>query len=147
MHWETGKKTAVFKRHRFYKNKENQGSLYLSCDARGCKRRLILNPDGAVIEKGPVHNHDASKAECEATDAVEKESTSRIVEFLATLIKKKESDLECPVCLETAEVSIFMCPEMHLICSSAPAVFSNANEKTAEELKKLRAMVTSTLVV
>ena len=97
----------------------------------------------------------STKAECEATDPVKKESTSRMVEFLATSIKEKESDLECPVCLETAEVPIFMCPEMHLICSNCRPKVKECPEcrvvytgqprrhryaeKTAEELKKLRA--------
>jgi len=47
-----------------------------------------------------------------------KENTSRLLEFMASSIKEKENDLECPVCLETADVPIFMCSEMHLICSS-----------------------------
>ena len=43
------------------------------------------------------------------------ESTARMVDFLTKSIQEKESDLECPVCFETAEVPIYMCPEMHLI--------------------------------
>ena len=43
------------------------------------------------------------------------ESTARMVDFLTKSMKEKESDLECPVCFETAEVPIFMCSEMHLI--------------------------------
>ena len=31
-------------------------------------------------------------------------------------IKEKESDLECPVCLETAEGRILCCAEQHLVC-------------------------------
>jgi len=37
--------------------------------------------------------------------------------LLYYLIDKKEKDLECPVCLLTASVPIFSCPENHLICS------------------------------
>ena len=40
------------------------------------------------------------------------------IKFLVKLIEKKETDLECPVCLETAAAPIFTCQEMHLICSS-----------------------------
>ena len=86
--------------------------------------------------------------------AAPKENTSRLLDFLATSIKEKESDLECPVCFETADIPIFMCSEMHLICSTckpkvrecpecrvpytgAPKRHRYA-EKTAEELKKLR---------
>ena len=83
-----------------------------------------------------------------------KENTSRLLEFMASSIKEKENDLECPVCLETADVPIFMCSEMHLICSSCkpkikecpecrvpytgPPKRHRYAEKTAEELKKLR---------
>ena len=33
-------------------------------------------------------------------------------------ISKKEQELECPVCLETATTPIMMCEEQHLICHS-----------------------------
>ena len=32
-------------------------------------------------------------------------------------ITKEKADLECPVCLETADVPIYTCPKQHLICS------------------------------
>ena len=83
-----------------------------------------------------------------------KENTSRLLDFLAASIKEKESDLECPVCFETADIPIFMCTEMHLICStckpkvkecpecrvpySGPPKRHRYAEKTAEELKKLK---------
>ena len=38
-------------------------------------------------------------------------------QLLDHLIAKKEADLECPVCLSTATVPIYSCPESHLICS------------------------------
>ena len=47
--------------------------------------------------------------------SAQNDSTARMVDFLTKSIKEKESDLECPVCFETAEVPIYMCPEMHLI--------------------------------
>ena len=37
--------------------------------------------------------------------------------MLNLLIEQKEKDLECPVCLVTATVPIYSCPESHLICS------------------------------
>ena len=52
------------------------------------------------------------------------ESFSRLISFLTKTIKEKEeaikakeSDLECPVCLETAGGKIFCCVEQHLVCS------------------------------
>ena len=41
----------------------------------------------------------------------------RHVNFLLNSIKDKESELECPVCLETAGGEIFSCVEQHLVCS------------------------------
>ena len=37
-------------------------------------------------------------------------------DLLEEQIKKKESDLECPVCLETAQIPIYMCQQQHIIC-------------------------------
>ena len=56
----------------------------------------------------------------------EKESTAnqKLISFLTKSIEEKEeaikvkqSDLECPVCLETAEGEIFCCIQQHLVCS------------------------------
>ena len=53
-------------------------------------------------------------------------TNERLITFLTKSIKEKEADLECPVCMETAEAPIFMCQEMHLICSNCrPKVFVN----------------------
>ena len=35
--------------------------------------------------------------------------STRMLDFLSKSIKEKEVDLECPVCMETAEVPIYMC--------------------------------------
>ena len=80
--------------------------------------------------------------------------TNRMTDFLSKAIKEKEADLECPVCWETAEVPIFTCQEMHLICSHCRPQVGKCPEcrapyqaqprrhryaeKTATELKKLR---------
>ena len=77
-----------------------------------------------------------------------------VIDFLAKSVKEKEADLECPVCLETAEVPIYTCQEMHLICSHCRPQLTDCPEcrapyqgqprrhryaeKTATELKKLR---------
>ena len=38
-------------------------------------------------------------------------------DFFQKSIQEKESELECPVCLETAGGEIFSCVEQHLVCS------------------------------
>merc|ERR1719462_171563 len=48
---------------------------------------------------------------------------AKMVEFLKQAVEKKEEDLKCPICLETAKSPIFMCPDSHIICSEcAPKV-------------------------
>lgn len=82
----------------------------------------------------------------------------RLVEFVMRSISEKEADLECPVCLETAEAPIFMCQEMHLICSVCQPKLTHCPEcrqsylrasrrhrfaeKNAEDLQKLRQELT-----
>merc|ERR1719462_1073108 len=47
----------------------------------------------------------------------------KMAEFLKQAVKKKEEDLTCSICLETAKPPIFMCPDSHIICSAcAPKV-------------------------
>ena len=38
---------------------------------------------------------------------------ARMLDFLSKSIKEKEADLECPICMETAEIPIFMCQVSH----------------------------------
>ena len=48
---------------------------------------------------------------------------AEMVKFLKETIEKKEEDLTCPICLETAMPPIFMCPDSHIICNlCAPKV-------------------------
>jgi len=88
------------------------------------------------------------------SETMPKENSSRVADFLARSIKEKEVDLECPVCFETADIPIFMCLEMHLICNrcrpkvrecpecrlpyTGVAKRHKFAEKTAGELGKLR---------
>ena len=46
--------------------------------------------------------------------AADRGGTNRLMDF----VSKLEAELECPVCFETAEVPIYMCQEMHLICAN-----------------------------
>ena len=86
----------------------------------------------------------------------EKSDSNSFINFLAKSIKDKEADLECPVCMETADIPIYACQQMHLICANCrPKVESCPEcrekyqdmrrhryaEKTADELKDLKKMV------
>ena len=41
----------------------------------------------------------------------------QLLEYIDHKILEKEEELQCPVCLETASVPIYMCSEQHLVCS------------------------------
>ena len=84
------------------------------------------------------------------------ENKNDFLDFLSNSIKEKEADLECPVCLETAEIPIYTCHQMHLICSKCRPKLNvcpedreeyqdmrrhRYAEKTSEELKKLKEML------
>ena len=43
--------------------------------------------------------------------------TQRFLENINKKIEDKESDLECPVCMEVSTSPIFSCDEQHIICS------------------------------
>ena len=43
---------------------------------------------------------------------------SQMIDFLRQAVAKKKEDLLCPVCLETAQIPIFTCPDSHIICSA-----------------------------
>ena len=58
------------------------------------------------------------------TEPVLSSEKQKLISFLTRTIKEKEeairereSDLECPVCLQTAGGEIFSCAEQHLVCS------------------------------
>ena len=82
------------------------------------------------------------------------EPNKQLIDFIDKQIEEKEKELECPVCLEIATVPIFMCLELHLICSDCRAKLVECPEcrqpysgkpkrhryaeKTAEELVRLK---------
>ena len=81
------------------------------------------------------------------------ENANGFIDFLSKSIKKKEADLECPVCMEIAEAPIYMCQQMHLICSKCRPMLDvcpvcreeyqdmrrhRYAEETAGELQELR---------
>ena len=62
--------------------------------------------------------------EAEEEEDSKSRENQKLVDFLTksieekeAAIREKESDLECPVCLETAGGEIFCCIEQHLVCS------------------------------
>ena len=66
------------------------------------------------------------------------EGTNRMRDFLSKSIKEKKELLMCPVCFETAEAPIFMCQEMHLICSNCRPKLKECPECRAPYKAQLR---------
>merc|ERR1719215_506541 len=48
---------------------------------------------------------------------LKEEKEAMLLAFMKEQIKTKESDLECPVCMEVSQVPIYTCQEQHIICS------------------------------
>merc|ERR1712228_1087274 len=42
---------------------------------------------------------------------------TELLEYLQDSVEGKKKELECPVCLETAQIPIYMCQNSHLVCS------------------------------
>ena len=104
---------------------------------------------------------DLTRMDINRNRAQSSTSGPELTDFLAKSIKEKEAELECPVCLETAEEPIYMCPESHLICSTcrprvkecllcrvvypAPLRRHRYAERTAQDLIKLRAELNNSI--
>jgi len=71
----------------------------------------------AVKESGDWEDHAEREIDLKSAEDSELMKVD-MVQFLEESIKKKEENLECPVCLEAAAEPIFGCREFHLICAS-----------------------------
>ena len=71
------------------------------------------------LESLKVRIGELSKDEANTSDSADK-ANQEAQRFLLNINKKieaKESDLECPVCLEVSTSPIYSCDEQHIICS------------------------------
>ena len=121
------------------KKRQEESSVGLSSSEISCEKCDEDSIDGAVTESNvdkveteeraiqddELHTLEINVSCIELDENVTKPDASSVnnhnnkyLEFLLKSIKEKEADLECPVCLETAEGEIFSCPEQHLLCSS-----------------------------
>jgi len=62
---------------------------------------------------------DSSKAAQSEPSLTERKTTPnmQLLDYIDNKIAAKEKELECPVCFEVASAPIFMCSDLHLICS------------------------------
>ena len=94
-------------------------ALSIACEGGHLEVADLLVKAGADLELGNPKPLVAARqgGHLELVRYLEKaESTSvknkGMKDFLIELIQKKKADLECPVCLQTAEAPIFTCPEI-----------------------------------
>jgi len=117
------------------------------------RKRQELIEELRPLEKDLDEYAKTSKKILEKVEPESRRKEAGLIEFMTKCIKEKEETLRCPVCLETAKAPIFMCQQMHLICSSCRRRLSvcpecrqryighqrhRYAERDAEELIKLR---------
>merc|ERR1712083_127686 len=71
------------------------------------------------LESLKVRISELSKDEANTADSADKanQEAQRFLMGINKKIEAKESDLECPVCLEVSSTPIYSCDEQHIICS------------------------------
>ena len=75
--------------------------------------KLNISDEKTTCVSSPSESKSNKAKLCTSTVVEE-----RLLKLLKNSISDKEKDLECPVCLEIAEVPIYSCQESHLICNS-----------------------------
>ena len=76
-------------------------------------RQCTNNPSRKVETNDQISESNMQSKASKASPSAE----DPLLEFLAAQIRQKEVDLECPVCLETAQSPIYTCSEQHIVCS------------------------------
>ena len=83
------------------------------------------------------------------------------LDFLISSVEEKKKALECPVCLETAQIPIYTCQNFHLVCTvclpnlhhcpecrgkySKPVMRHRFAEKLIEEIEKIEQKIKDVL--
>ena len=89
---------------------------YIENSVLKTKKEITLLEEDMKSLKIPPQT--SRKAQIEATIAKrELHPNLQLLQFIDSKIEAKEQELECPVCFEIASPPIFMCTDLHLICS------------------------------
>ena len=115
----------------------------------GCSKEKDCNQNLGELNKSNG-DQEASKQDSISL----REMLKRFIKQKEETIEEKEASLECPVCLETADIPIFRCTKEHLICSKCRHRLSDCPvcrttyqgdperyrfaEKIVKELRKLK---------
>ena len=98
------------------KKKQLEDLIETEVDAKKQSRRQLETEIGTL----QARIDHLAKAEADMTDTADKANleAQRFLQNINKKIEAKESDLECPVCLEVSAAPIFSCNEQHIICSA-----------------------------
>ena len=118
------------------------------------ENEIMINHE---VSTKKIKTENVERKNIKSTYKLEPEN-QKVFELLTKQIQEKETQLECPVCYETASSPIFMCLNMHLVCFSChprltkcPECRENYEvtprrhryaEKDADELQSMREEMT-----
>ena len=110
--------SALQKEKETMEKEGDKKSIQLNSDIQELQNKLDQILQASTVLEGIklMEQDEGSQSEpAEGSTSVPENEQSELLNYLQESLKDKEKELECPVCLETAEVPIFMCSEMHLI--------------------------------
>ena len=97
------------------KLKEDKEAMENNSDKRASKLQNEISNIESQIRRMPINidkdNDKHSESEHESVN-------NDLLNFLINSVQEKEKELECPVCLDVAQVPIYMCQDFHLICNT-----------------------------
>ena len=88
-------------------------SIQLKSDIEELRGKLDCN---GLLNSTECFEKFEQKLGPDTEPAAQHAANTELLKYLQESLKGKEKELECPVCLETAQVPIFMCQESHLVC-------------------------------
>ena len=98
------------KRMSKYKVKRSNLETYIDKEVQRTKDSTL-----EIQSKINLLESDLATLDCEENE--DTKEINSMQSFFDDMIAKKETELECPVCLDTVSSPIFCCPDLHLICS------------------------------
>ena len=91
---------------------------FISAEIEKSKAKMSkLRQEIAALKAKQSESDGAQANEPQSVDNIPAKPSLPPLDYINQKIEAKEKELECPVCFETASVPIFMCQELHLICS------------------------------
>ena len=156
--------SALQKEKETMEKEGDKKSIQLNSEIQELQEKLYQILQASKVLEGIklMEQDEGSQSEpAEGSTSVPENEQSELLNYLQESLQEKEKELECPVCLETAEVPIFMCHESHLVCNTClpklktcpecrekmpnPSKRHRYAEKQLEEAKKVQHKIDSIL--